>query len=51
MRGERNMNNIYFKVKDIMKYFNLPNLYTTLIDKRYDNYRENIHYKYFILNE
>ena len=47
-RGERNVNNIYFKVKDIMNGFEMDNLITIIIDKRRINgYSENIHYKYF----
>jgi|688.fasta_scaffold216641_2 hypothetical protein len=46
-RGEREVDKIYFKVKDVMIDFNMPNLYTTIIDKRTDGYIVNTHYKYF----
>ena len=47
-RGERQVNNIYFKVKDVMNGFGMDNLITTIIDKRrIDSYCENIDYKYF----
>ena len=47
-RGNRKVNNIYFKVKDVMIGFEMDNIITTIIDKRKnDGYCENIHYKYF----
>jgi hypothetical protein len=46
-RGEREVDKIYFKVKDVMIGFNMPNLYTTIIDKRTEGYIVNTHYKYF----
>ena len=46
VRGTRNKKDTYFKVKDISKEFNMPNLLSSLLhkDKEYDI---NIHYKYF----
>ena len=45
-RGERSINKIYFKVKDVMKGFQMECLNKTIIDK-YTKYIEGIHYKYF----
>ena len=45
-RGERKVDKIYFKVKDIILAFQTDNLNNTIIDKR-SSYEENIHYKYF----
>ena len=45
-RGERNVNNIYFKVKDVMIVFELNNLITTILNTN-TVYKENEHYKYF----
>lgn len=47
VRGERKVNNIYFKVKDIEKGFNILNLQISLIDI-HNSYVEEIHYKYFL---
>ena len=47
-RGKREYNQIYFKVKDVSVGFDMPNLYTTIIDDRYDSYIKNIDYKYFM---
>jgi len=47
MRGERVHNKCYFKVKDVMALFEMPKLYDTLTDKRYDTYSLKIHYTYF----
>uniref|UniRef100_A0A6C0LTG8 Bro-N domain-containing protein n=1 Tax=viral metagenome TaxID=1070528 RepID=A0A6C0LTG8_9ZZZZ len=47
VRGEREYNKCYFKVKDIIDGFGLKKLHTTIIDHRYNGYMENIHYKYF----
>ena len=45
-RGERNVNNSYFKVKDVMIGFEMNKLSDTIIHK--DSYfKENEHYKYF----
>ena len=46
-RGERHRNKIYFKVKDVMKAFNMPELDTTLRHKRC-NYERGLHYKTFV---
>jgi hypothetical protein len=47
VRGEKHRNGIYFKVKDVMKAFDMPNLDCSLRDER-GNYKINIHYKNFI---
>ena len=44
VRGEKDRNKIYFKVKDVMKAFDMPNLEISLRDER-GNYKINIHYK------
>jgi len=50
VRGERKHNNCYFKVIDISKSFDMPNLQKVLNNK--DNeYKINIHYKNFIVNQ
>jgi hypothetical protein len=46
-RGELSVDNIYFKVKDIVKGFQMDNLQNTIIDKTKKGYCEDIHYKYF----
>ena len=46
-RGERKVDSIYFKVKDVMVGFKIENILTTIIDKRSTGYKENEHYKYF----
>ena len=46
-RGERNEDNIYFKVKDVEKAFSIKRLDKKLITEN-TNYKENIDYKYFI---
>ena len=45
-RGERKHENIYFKVKDVMEGFDMPNLYTTII-KECTRYNVNQDYYYF----
>jgi len=45
-RGERTVNSIYFKVKDVMIGFGMDNLITTIITIN-TKYKENEHYKYF----
>lgn len=50
-RGSRNVDSIYFKVKDVMTGFKIDNLQTTIIDKRSTGYKENEHYKYFIIKK
>ena len=46
--GEKNEDNIYFKVKDVMNGFNINNLHTIIIDKN-SGYKKNIDYKYFFI--
>ena len=46
-RGSRQVDGIYFKLKDIMIGFKIDNLLTTIIDKRKDGYIEGIHYIFF----
>lgn len=46
-RGERSVDKIYFKVKDVMKGFQMENLQNILI-KNNTTYTENKDYKYFI---
>jgi hypothetical protein len=46
-RGERNVNNIYFKVKDVADNFKMNNLINTILSVN-TNYKEFNHYKYFI---
>ena len=50
-RGERNVDNIYFKVKDVSNVFEINNLRTTIIDNRCNGYRKNIDYKIFNCNQ
>ena len=47
--GEREVNSIYFKVKDVMNGFNMDRLNDILQDKN-KCYNENIDYKYFMIN-
>ena len=47
-RGDRTLDKIYFKVKDIMEGFKLESLYKNIIDNRFDGHIEGTHYKYFI---
>ena len=47
-RGERKVNNIYFKVKDVMIGFEMENLITTILNIN-SVFTENEHYKYFNL--
>ncbi len=47
VRGEREHDKCYFRVKDIMEGFEMKNLYTTITDDRRDGYKENIHYVFF----
>ena len=46
-RGEREYNKIYFRIKDVMKYFNME-LLQNIIIKENTLYKNNIDYKYFI---
>jgi len=47
MRGERHYNKCYFRVKDVMNAFKMPNLEKNITDKRYDGYNEIVHYNFF----
>lgn len=47
VRGERECDKCYFKVKDVMDEFDMPKLHDTLKDKRNSGYMKNIHYEYF----
>ena len=49
-RGEINRNKIYFKVKDVMTGFEMPNLDTTISHKEY-GYEKNIDYKTFFIRD
>ena len=52
VRGTREHNKCYFKVKDVMKGFDMPSLINTLTDKRrLDGYLEEEHYKYFTIQQ
>ena len=46
-RGERNVNNCFFKVKDVSKAFDILYLNDSLLDKN-GNYQYLVDYKYFI---
>jgi hypothetical protein len=46
-RGERNVNNCFFKVKDVSKAFGIENLQNTILDKK-TKYKLNIDYKFFM---
>jgi protein involved in ribonucleotide reduction len=48
IRGERNYKKCYFRVKDVSKGFNMPNLQKTIIDER-KSYELDKHYKKFII--
>jgi predicted GIY-YIG superfamily endonuclease len=50
VRGERKHNNCYFKVRDVMDKFEMPNLNRTLNNKENNEYKRDIHYKTFIVN-
>ena len=49
IRGEKQEDKIFFKVKDIKNIFNLQSLDTLLLDTRY-SYKKNLHYKNFYIN-
>ena len=49
-RGERDVNNIYFKVKDVEKAFGIKRLNDTINEKT-TNYSNDIDYKYFICED
>jgi hypothetical protein len=46
-RGIRELDKIYFKVKDVMTGFDMPSLYDVIIDER-KSYKLNTDYKYFM---
>jgi hypothetical protein len=50
-RGERKVDGIYFKVKDVMTGFKMERLDNTIIDKHRFGYIEGIHYKYYNCNK
>src|SRR6056297_683396 len=47
VRGEREFDKCYFKVKDIINGFEIKNMHSTIIDNRRDGYIEKLHYVYF----
>jgi hypothetical protein len=47
VRGERKHDGCFFKVKDVSIGFELPNLNTTLLHKDGNDYKMDLHYKYF----
>ena len=49
IRGSNDINNMYFKVKDISEQFKLGDIVNTLI-KSTSSFIKNIHYKYFKIN-
>lgn len=49
VRGERNHNKCYFKVKDVSDGFELPNLNSSLLHKTDNKFMIDIHYKYFTI--
>ncbi len=49
-RGERAVDKIYFKVKDVADGFEMPNLQKDIINKN-TSYEENKDYKYFIIQK
>jgi prophage antirepressor-like protein len=52
VRGEREHNKCFFKVKDVSEMFGMPNLYKTIMDSNSNsNYEIKIHYKYFIISK
>jgi hypothetical protein len=51
VRGERNSKKCYFKVSDVAREFEILKLDETIIDKRYDGYQDEIHYKYFTIQK
>jgi hypothetical protein len=46
-RGERKVDSIYFKVKDVMIGFKMENLNIVILNNQRDGYKEYIHYKFF----
>jgi len=47
VRGERKFDKCYFSVEDIINRFHLKSLKKVIMDKRFNGYVENVHYKYF----
>jgi hypothetical protein len=47
VRGQREYDQCYFKVKDIMNGFDIKTLYRIIIDKRWKGFSIDVHYKYF----
>ena len=47
-RGERNKNKIYFKVKDVMKVFDISNLNQIIVNS--GQYKLDTHYKIFVIH-
>lgn len=50
VRGEREVDKCYFKVNDVSKGFNMPNLQDTIIDKK-SAHKKDDDYKYFYCNK
>jgi hypothetical protein len=50
IRGSRNINDIYFKVKDISDKFNLNQINNTLLNKN-GTFKKTLHYKLFKINK
>lgn len=50
VRGERQRLRCYFRVKDVSKEFDMPNLNDTILDK-HRKYISNTHYKYFTIEK
>jgi hypothetical protein len=48
VRGVKERNNIFFRLKDIMKAFEMPNLDITLREKT-TSYEKGLHYKHFFI--
>ena len=48
-RGERDVDKIFFRVRDVMKRFDMPKLTDTLTRTRidFDGYEPGLHYKHF----
>ena len=49
VRGNKKHNEIYFKVKDVSKCFEKPNINQVILDKDRNGYILNKHYKFFII--
>jgi hypothetical protein len=48
VRGIRDYDKIFFKLKDIAIEFEMPNIRNTIFDKNNKTYHENLHYKIFV---